>query len=495
MHRHFTLSFCLLWAANTANAQCPGTPVNLTSQAQVDNFIIMYPDCEEIPVTITVEGNNITNLDGLSAITFMERSLFIRNCPALVDLTGLSNLAHIGAELTFDNCDALTNFDGLENVPFIGGTLTITSNALLNDMSALSSLEYINGSLLISQNPALTDLTGLDNVAFTGRFLQITNNNNLTSLNSLSSLTEVGNNAATIGRYLAIESNPNLTTLNGLNSLESVGTDFEINGNGNLTSLNAFSSLVSVGGEFAITGNPDLPSILEFGALESVGGVLTISNNNVLTDCAAQGICDFLDGSGTAVISNNDPGCNNVSQVEAECALLPVQLVAFAGKRVPSGVLLHWQTATELNNAYFQVEHSLNGRAFKPVGRVEGKGTAQSANAYQFEHRKPASGTNYYRLRQVDFDAKFEYSNIVTVEIESEDVSIYPNPTKGYVNIKKGKNLEGVVRVTDLFGRLIAEQKLTQDNSEFDLFGQPNGIYLIEIQTGNQKAVKKIVKK
>ena len=493
MNKHITLVLCLLWAVFTGNAQCPGTPVTLTTQAQVDNFIIMYPTCTEVNVSITVNGNNITNLNGLSNLTSITKSLFVKDCPSLNNLTGLTNLSNIGNELTFDNCDALTSFNGLQNLPFIGGSLTITGNALLSNMSAFSNLDHINGTLLVSFNPLLTNLNGFENVATMGRFLQINNNNGLTSLSGLNSLTQVGNNAATVGRFLAITSNPNLTTLNGLHNLESVGTDFEITNNPVLATLDAFENLSTIGGIFAITGNPQLTSILDFASISSIGSSLTISNNNLLSDCEALGICNYLDGPGPAVISNNDPGCNTVAQVEAECAALPVKLISFEGKRVPTGVLLNWETAIELNNAYFQVEHSLDGRSFRSIGKVQGKGTAQSANVYQFEHRKPASGTNYYRLRQVDNDAKFEYSNMVGVFVgDALVVEISPNPTTGslWVNVPGEEGPRA--RVIDLTGRVVLEKNLSESNL-VDLLGQPKGVYFIEIQTDSQRVVKRVV--
>ena len=491
----FTPLLFILWTVATANAQdCPGTQLILTTQAQVDDFPDDYPGCVEVTVSITISGNNITNLNGLSQIESITRSLFILNCPALTSLSGLSNLANIGAELTVDNCDALPDLTGLENVPFIGGTLTITGNAILNSLNALTGIGYVNGSILISQNPALTSLAGLDNIAFCGRFLQISNNNALTALNSLDNMTEVGNNAATIGRFLSIGSNPNLTTLNGLNSLVSVGTDFEIANNGSLTSLDAFTSLTTVGGEFSITGNAVLTSITDFDNLTTVGSTLTISNNNLLSDCAATGICFIVGPPGQqASITNNDPGCNNETEVEAACLAAPVELVFFRGKYENEAIVLAWQTATEKDNDYFLVEYSTNGNLFKTLERVTGKGTSSVTNNYQFQHWQPAAGANYYRLKQVDFDGKFEYSNIVSiVVVQEEETDIYPNPTTGSVFIK-GNAPERIVTVTDLAGRVILEKNLSGSNL-VDLSGQPNGVYFIEIQTENQKIVKRVIK-
>lgn len=495
MKRKIAFVLFILWTVNAVSAQtCPGSPLTLSTQAQVNNFPNNYPGCTEVNVSVTVSGSNITNLNGLNQLQSITKSLFILNCSSLTSLAGLSNLSNIGVELTIDNCDALTNLNGLESLPFIGGSLTITGNAQLNDMSALSGVDHVNGALDIAQNPSLTTLAGLENVTFTGRFLQITNNNALTSVSSLYSLTEVGNNAATNGRYLAIGSNPSLTAINGLTSLQSVGTDFEISNNGILASLNAFSNLTDVGGIFAITGNPNLTAITDFDNLANVNSTITISNNNILSDCAAAGICAIVAPPGNqAIITNNDPGCNNEQQVEAACASAPVQLVFFRGKYEDGEVGLSWQTATEKDNDYFLLEHSADGSLFETLAQIKGNGTSSVPNNYSYRHTNPSSGDNYYRLKQVDFDGKFAYSNIVLVRVgQDEEVNIYPNPTKGSVFIS-GDSQDRVVKLTNFTGKVILEKNLSYSNL-LDLSGLPEGVYFIEIQTGSKIVVKRVVK-
>lgn len=493
MIKNITPLLFVFWTATSIHAQCPGTPLTLSNQNQVNNFPANYPGCMVMDVSLTIQGGNITNLDGLNGLTSITKSLFILNNPSLTSLSGLSNLSNIGVELTLDNNDALTNLTGLENLPFIGGTLTITGNAVLNSLSALSGVEYINGSLLVSYNPQLTDLSGLENVGFTGRFLQISNNNGLTALNSLNNITEVGNNAATLGRYLSIGSNPNLTTLNGLNSLESVGTDFEITGNGNLADLNAFASLSSVGGEFAITNNPDLTNLDDFATTFSIAGNLIIASNMSLSDCAALGICAYLDDpQGTISITSNAVGCNNVAQVEAACLAAPVELTFFRGTCEKEGVTLAWQTASEQDNAYFQVEHSANGSTFQSLGKVPGKGTSATLNDYTFRHQYPVEGLNYYRLKQTDFDGKFEYSPMISVQMADADWSVFPNPVDDVLFVK-GDADETFVSISDATGRKVVK-KIRAGNDPIDFSRQPPGIYLVEIQTENRFVTKKVFK-
>ncbi len=112
-------------------------------------------------------------------------------------------------------------------------------------------------------------------------------------------------------------------------------------------------------------------------------------------------------------------------------AALPVELISFRADVVNNEeVLLNWQTATEINNDYFIIEHSVDGAEYTPVGHVAGRGTTSETQSYLFTHDEPFFGVNYYRLKQVDLDGSFEYSNVVTATItmEAAKILIYPNP-------------------------------------------------------------------
>ncbi|MGA0557879.1 hypothetical protein ACO2Q8_14575 [Larkinella sp. VNQ87] len=98
-----------------------------------------------------------------------------------------------------------------------------------------------------------------------------------------------------------------------------------------------------------------------------------------------------------------------------EAAPLPVRLASFSGKRVENQVRLGWQTTFESNSAYFVVERSADAKAFEALGRVVSSGFSESLQAYGFTDEAPVLGTNYYRLRQVDQDGRFEYSKIIGV--------------------------------------------------------------------------------
>ena len=103
---------------------------------------------------------------------------------------------------------------------------------------------------------------------------------------------------------------------------------------------------------------------------------------------------------------------------------LPVELTYFGGKRSAKNVLLNWQTATETNNEGFDIQHSTNGRDWTSIGWQAGAGSSLEKQDYTFLHEKAVSGTNYYRLKQIDFDGQFDYSDIAAIELIGADMDL-----------------------------------------------------------------------
>jgi len=122
-----------------------------------------------------------------------------------------------------------------------------------------------------------------------------------------------------------------------------------------------------------------------------------------------------------------------------EGAPLPVELTSFEGKQTGLSNILTWKTASEQNNKGFHIEKSTNGNDWEQISFIDGNGTTTEISNYEFKDNQPFNGENYYRLKQVDFDGKFEYSNIVNITREqsnSQVVNIYPNPASDFLTIK-----------------------------------------------------------
>ncbi|WP_066508234.1 YDG domain-containing protein [Rufibacter sp. DG15C] len=212
-----------------------------------------------------------------------------------------------------------------------------------------------------------------------------------------------------------------------------------------------------------------------------------------------------IDVTGIA-ISGTDAG-NYALQTTQAMGLdpLPVTLVSFTGKSTAVGVTLNWSTATEKDNAYFQVERSLDGKTFVGVGKVKGNGNSSTLIKYQFVDGQSLSGTVYYRLRQVDVDGKFELSKVIAVNAQGGSLAVgivkaYPNPTfTGKVSLEAGRGQGGTAVITLLNGngQIISKQETVLVEGqplELDLTQQKAGMYYLQVENGAGRSTCRIAK-
>lgn len=186
------------------------------------------------------------------------------------------------------------------------------------------------------------------------------------------------------------------------------------------------------------------------------------------------------------------PACTTLEQA------LPVELTRFEAQSKNDMIELSWTTATELNNDFFQIEHSRDGVQFAPIGKVKGVGTTTETVNYDFMHRRPDAGTNYYRLKQVDFDGAFAYSPIVAAEVNTRAgaISLFPNPTVNKVNVLMHHRPEKVTfRLSNLVGQQLDLQPAETDAGwEMDLTRLPRGVYLLRMEYDGKTVTKRLVK-
>lgn len=113
---------------------------------------------------------------------------------------------------------------------------------------------------------------------------------------------------------------------------------------------------------------------------------------------------------------------------------LPVSLIDFSGYPTNSGVMLQWQTASEINNAHFEVQRSGNGLAWQSFQEITGAGNSNRRVTYTVEDANPSNGVNLYRLKQIDYDGSFKYSESIRVEVEPKfenlglDITMFNGP-------------------------------------------------------------------
>ncbi|WP_424961647.1 T9SS type A sorting domain-containing protein [Ekhidna sp.] len=198
---------------------------------------------------------------------------------------------------------------------------------------------------------------------------------------------------------------------------------------------------------------------------------------------------------------------NFVTLGSNEPVALPVELLLFSGIIEDNKAKLKWQTATEVNNDYFEVLHSTNGEDFERVGTVQGNGNSNEVLTYEFTHYSPVEGINYYRLKQVDYDGSIEFHEIIQLEnniariVNEIEVSTYPNPTDPdnlNLRILSGDNKSKInVRVMNLSGQLFIDEEfegaLTIDEKLVPSRRMIPGIYFMVVQQGKGIQKHKIV--
>ena len=153
-----------------------------------------------------------------------------------------------------------------------------------------------------------------------------------------------------------------------------------------------------------------------------------------------------FDDDSTFVCGFNQLGIINV---------LPITLVYFKAITKNEIVYLNWETASELNNDYFTVERSTNGKNWEKIQTIDGAGSSSQSKQYKAFDKYPYSGVSFYRLKQTDFDGKFFYSKVVSVVIKKNNgktAIIYPNPATHQITLEGQKSELSEVRIYSITG-------------------------------------------
>ena len=181
---------------------------------------------------------------------------------------------------------------------------------------------------------------------------------------------------------------------------------------------------------------------------------------------------------------------------------MPVTLATFNVKLIQkNNAILSWTTTEEVNNSGFEIEMSTDARKFIKVGYVDGKGDSKQPNNYDYMVSDLAGGNYYFRLKQLDYDGKFEYSTIKALTVDNVDaiVSIYPNPTKDKVKLNSSlyKNQAFSIEVSNQSGQVVMTLPASASYSngyELDATSFTTGLYYIVLKGVNFTEKLKFVK-
>jgi len=189
---------------------------------------------------------------------------------------------------------------------------------------------------------------------------------------------------------------------------------------------------------------------------------------------------------------------------------VPLEWVDFWGENREVLNYLEWSVGNERNVSHYEVERAIdNGYDFEYIGEVAGKGDSYEVVTYSFNDEDlNESGSYYYRIKQVDHDGFFSYTDVIVIDVnvEKEDevrVVIYPNPVEadGFLNINITSTKEKVVsgQIYDMKGSLISEldegnTNVGIKNIQIDMSTYPMGAYIIRVKIGEEAFVEKVTK-
>ncbi|MFH1194249.1 MAG: LamG-like jellyroll fold domain-containing protein [bacterium] len=388
----------------------------------------------------------------------------------------------------------------------------------------------------VIQNLGLVDINIMGTLDYIGGLVGIANTSSISKCYSTGSVT--GSTSSIGGLFgLLLQSNVAncYSTASVIGYNRTGGFVGEIGG-GSLSYCYS-KGLVTAGGPYVggFTGNSNISITISFWDTETSGKATSAGGAGVVGKTTAEMITlstftsagwDFYGESanGTNEIWNIGNGRNNGYpyfqwQYPADAAL-PVELTSLTASVSKGKVTIHWQTATEVNNYGFEIERAVNLRdleddngnqnlgGFETIGFVEGHGNSNSIKEYLFTDNEITTGKYSYRLKQIDIDGSFSYSDIVEVELNELPKSFelsqnYPNPFNPSTTIKYSipaveTPYMASLRVYDILGNEVAtlvNESKPAGNYEvkFDASNLSSGIYFYQLNAGSFTATKKLI--
>ncbi|MGB0402646.1 MAG: T9SS type A sorting domain-containing protein [Salibacteraceae bacterium] len=439
----------------------PGTTIGSSHQVTVNGSMTLNKD-------LTIEGDFIVS-SGAS-------------------ITGTKEIKEVksGGSLTNNGTISIKKIDKVKGTVTLNGSVSVTDDMKIED----------NGSLTIGSSGS-----------FSGKKLEVKDDGvlNVNGAVELSDKLKIKDDAivdfnnGSSGRIedIELEDDGELDIKAG--SIVTVTNDLKVKDDAKLT----------VGGTITVEDDIEFKD----DSIISISGVI-----NLCDDDGSEGDNDFdvesgvtftSNGTYCACSTNNDNNYNNNSNSKGNITFnqncngpLPIELGEFIALREKTIVILNWTTLSEINNDHFEIEVSQDGKHFEKVGQIKGQGNSNRLIKYSFEDFQPSESIDlYYRLKNVDFDGKRDYSEILfvagsTPSIELDKwVKIYPTIVKPGESIKVETLNETISRIQliSLSGQVIELEKDLESNYLKLPTNLSNGIHFITVLTSNNKYSVKIV--
>jgi uncharacterized repeat protein (TIGR01451 family) len=272
--------------------------------------------------------------------------------------------------------------------------------------------------------------------------------------------------------YQGLSAGSGVTTANSTSYPAALATGM-ISFEGGVTSGSTASYIVPAGGNL----------VLKYTAVAP----LSVANNLTTTAAGFIGTTQFGSAQNTVSVS----------------ATLPVSIQSFSGNFVNDKVKLQWTTSSEIGSSFFEVQHSVDGSDFYKIGIVNASGNSSLAKSYSFIDSFASVGTNYYRLKMVDINGEFKYSNVISQKQVNNAslVEVMANPfhdkLQMKIRLRQKQNVQ--IKLFDGTGLAVTQQILHGEAGvnmvEFrNVDALAKGIYVLEMNVDGKPVSKQVVK-
>ena len=197
-------------------------------------------------------------------------------------------------------------------------------------------------------------------------------------------------------------------------------------------------------------------------------------------------------GSVQTISISDAPG--NTATTDCSIVPLPVELVNFDGFQFRDENTLSWTTVSELNNDYFVVERSLDGKIWSAFDVIEGQGTTTEITEYESTDSNPGEGTNYYRLKQIDTDGSSQLSDVIAIKANNNiSVNLIPNPATSSVVINTNEYFNQI-QIVNVQGKVVLSESFNLiRKTSIDINDLEKGVYNVIINTEKGNKIERLV--
>ncbi len=218
-------------------------------------------------------------------------------------------------------------------------------------------------------------------------------------------------------------------------------------------------------------------------------------NNTSQLRWATPGNGDYVqwnDGGGAGGVYSNYTNCTPTNT-----DVLPVTLLSFGATAMAQHVSIHWATGKETDNSHFTLYRSANSTNWTELAMIQGKDISTETVDYEYADNNPIGGRSYYKLKQTDFNGRFEVFEIISVMFDPSAIALklYPNPSSAFISVNCPESISHL--------RLISSQGLVYEvsgqntydmSTRFDIRHLPKGVYRVLIHGENTLFREKLIK-